>query len=188
MGYPNPTFGLPQYCIQAPSDRASYVVNFGAVAPTVPADLFAIEAGSKTVRLQRVAIYNPGMQSTAGLVIATLVRTKTPGTAGVVVPELVDPVDSTTPNVVGGSPLFSGIVRASPTALGTQDASIAGDFALWVPGAIGAFNPLVLEMGGQGLTYRQPAAPPGYGIALRHPGAAGATTWYGYAVFTEDPS
>jgi hypothetical protein len=179
--------GAPAYSVQFPSVRPSYVVNFGATAPTAQSDLFAIEAGpTKVVRLMRVAIYNPGMQTTAGLTVLNFVRTKTAGTGGVVTPQCISPVDTTTPTAPSGTPNFTGIVRASPTALGAQDASIAGDFALWVPGAIGAFSPLVIEMGGQGLTYRVPDAPPGFGVAFRHPGAAGATTWYGYAVFCED--
>jgi hypothetical protein len=180
MAYPHRNQQPPEYVLQGPSDRPSYVVNFGAVAPTAASDLFAIEAGpNKIVRLQRVTIYNPGGQTTAGLVVINLVRTKTPGTLGVVLPEFIAPSDAT--------PGFSGIVRASPTALGTQDASIAGDFAIWVPSPTpAAFSPLVLEMGGQGLTYKQPEAPPGYGIAFRHPGAVGATQWYGYAVWCED--
>ena len=181
-----PGASAPVYQIVAPSDRPSYVVNFGATAPTAATDLFAIEAGTTgIVRLQRIVIYNPGGQTTPGLVTLTLVRTKTAGSGGVVTPEVVDPIDTTT-GLAGGTPNFSGIVRAGNTTLGTQDASIAGDFSLWIPGATAAFNPLVLEMGGQGQVYKQPTARPGFGIAFRHPGATGATTWYGYAVWTED--
>ena len=166
---------------QYPSDQASYVVNFN-VSPTAQMDMFAIECGAnRCVRLQRIVIDNPGALTAGALVGLTLVFTTAAGTGSVVTPVAVDQYDSP----------FTGICRSGNTGgnLGTAGSTLA-TYTLWTPTTpAGAFTPLVLEMGGQGQVYKQPTVKLGVanGIALRHPGAAGAAGFVGYAVFVEEP-
>jgi hypothetical protein len=186
MGYPNPTFGVPQYNIQAPSDRPSWVVPFGATAPTAATDLFAVEAGAKPIRLMRIVIWQIGQQTTPGNVGVQIVRTKAAGVGSTVTPVRVG-------NKADGA-TFGGICRAGNAGanVGTLDDVIASE-SPWVPGATAAMTPIVFEMGGQGMCYEVPTcaastATQTNGLAFRHPGATGATAWTGYAVFCEDPA
>jgi hypothetical protein len=175
--------------VQAPSDRPSWVVPFGATAPTAATDLVAIENQTGVpspgiIRLMRVVIWQVGQQTTPGNVGLQIVRTKTAGVGSTVTPVRIGN------RAAAGAPVFAGICRAGNAGanLGTADDVIATE-SPWVPAAAAAMQPIVFEMGGQGLTYEAPTAIPGAGngIALRHPGAAGATAWTGYAVFTVDP-
>jgi len=174
-----PAEKTPIYAVTFPSDRPTYVVNFN-VSPAAAADLFAIEAAGKTIRLQRIVIDNPGFQTTAGVVLLSLIRTTTAGTGGVVTPSTLDPAD----------PAAVSVAHAAPTSLGAAGTTIAS-YGIFVPAtAAAAFSPVVIDMGGQGQVYKQPTVSPSptgaSGIALRHPGAAGAQGLIGYAVFTEE--
>jgi hypothetical protein len=174
-----PNIQNPQYCVQYPSDRPSYVVNFN-VNPTVTMDMFAIECGpSKYVRLERIVIDNVGMLTTAGMLALALIRTTVSGAGSLVTPVGLDE----------GDPPFTGLCRSGNSAanLGTAGVTIAM-YNMWIPAAVGPMTPLVLEMGGQGQVYKQPLIKTGVnnGISLRNPGGAGGAGFCGYAVFCEE--
>lgn len=171
---------LPKHVALYPSDRPTYRVGF-SVNPTAAMDVFAIEAGAGlAVRIQRIVITNPGMQTTAALDALVLNRTKAAGTGSTVIPAKLDPTDAA----------FSGVVRSGNTGanLGTVDSAI-NNYPLWVPAAVGAFVALPLETGEQAHGCKQLTIAPGTanGIALRHPGAAGASGFAGFVDFVEEP-
>ena len=99
-------------------------------------NIFALEAGAtKTVRLRRITIFNPGAKTTAGLTGLYLIRTTAASTAGTVqAPQAHDSTD----------PAFSGVFRnQNPTVTtGAWTMSLVG---LWVPTAMGPASPIVFD-------------------------------------------
>jgi hypothetical protein len=159
------------------SDKPGYVVNFNE-APTVALQLAVIESGTvRRTRLRRVVITSPGLQTAAGLIVLQLLRTTTASSAGTaVVPPPLDQQDTA----------FSGIARRSPTA-GTE-AAVLYEFAIFVPAAVADFLPKVFDFGGPSGILRDPSISIGAanGLALKHPGSAGAAGFRGYIEFTEE--
>lgn len=162
----------PQVVSGGQSDDATYCVSRAGVAPTTATELITIEAFAATaslsgaVRIQRIEITQVGSQTTAGIVVLQLLRTTTAGTGGVVTPTVMDPAD----------PAYPGICRANPTA-GTES-TVLLDIPIYVPAAIGAFVPIVIDMATVD-SIKTPVIPAGTanGIALKHPGAAGAANF-----------
>ncbi len=151
----------------------TFVASVSAQANTAASDAIAIEAGpSMVTRLQRIIIFHPGKQGTAGIRLLSLVRTTTPGTAGIV-----------TPGSCVSTETFSGIVRAKPTALGAAGAVIM-TFPIFVPAALAAFTPIIIDLDAFGLA-KSMKITAGGGISLRDPGAASATDFAAAIVFTE---
>lgn len=170
----------PQVVVQGQPDDATYAVTVTAVAPTAAVELITIEAFAATasltgaVRIQRIEILNPGAQTAAAMVLLQLLRTTSAGTGGAVTPAVMDPADIAYP----------GICRASPTA-GTEGAVLL-TIPVWVPATanLGTFAPLIIDFSDAGL--KRPVIPAGVanGIALKHPGVAGAANFAARIWFT----
>jgi len=165
----------------ADTDAPTYIESVAAKAMTAQGDIIAIESGAvKVTRIRRVIITHCGSQTSAGIVLLQLVRTTTPGAAGVVVPQIADGASS--------DPAFSGIVRSSPTSLGTASV-VLFQLPLFVPtlANIGPFTPQIYDMDALGLA-KSMSIPVGVanGIAFRHPGAAGAANLGATIIFTEE--
>lgn len=159
------------------SDKPTYTVAFN-LNPAAVMNLLIVESGpTKKVRLRRLVISNPGLQTAAGIVSLQLLRTTTAGSTGVVTPTVLDPSDSA----------FSGIVRRQGTS-GTDGAVIYENIPVFVPAAVGAAAPLVIEFGGSDGVFKDVCGIPGAtnGLCLRHPGAAGAVGFMGWLEFTEE--
>ncbi len=135
-------------------------------APTVSSDLVVAEAGANSGFLVRgVAILNPGLQTAGGVNVLQLIRTTAAGVGGVITPNPVDPDDAA----------FSGICRT----MGTQGTGglVLAEIPIFVPTALAAFQPVLFDLAkalGSWLRVLKGAA---NGIALRHPGAAGAASF-----------
>lgn len=167
------------FVAQQNSDKATYSVSTGAIAITASTDVFAIEAGAaKTVRLRRITLTNPGSQTTAGLRNIQLIRTTTAGVGSAVVPAPMDTTDAA----------YSGLARSGNTGanLGTAGTKLF-DLPIWVPGALGSFNPVIL-LDWTHCIEKAPTIQPGVanGLALRDPGAAGGAGLALFIEFTEE--
>lgn len=156
------------------SAKATYVASIHSKANTSNVNVIAIEAGaSKTVRICRVVIVNPGKQTTAGLRVLTLVRTIAAGAGGF----LLTPARMQTTDAA-----FSGIVRESS---GGTDGESLMSIPVFVPSALETFEPLVIDFED---VAKRPTIEPGTsnGITLKDPGASGASDFAAYVVFTEE--
>ncbi len=153
----------PSYVTQGSS--TGYALGLSGLAATAAKHLFAIEAGTtKTVRLRKITLINPGSQGSAGLRTLTLQRTTAAGSTGVVVP---------TP-LLQGAGAYSGICRSIPGTNGTAGDTLA-KFAIYVPNATAAFAPIVLA-DWTGIYANPPQISAGIanGIGLLDSGAASA--------------
>lgn len=160
----------------ADTDAPTYVASVSAQANTAASDSIAIESGAALVtRLRRLIIWHCGKQTTAGIRLLTLIRTTTVGTGGAFTPPGSDQTE-----------IFSGIVRAKPTALGTAGVTLL-TVPLFVPTALAAFTPLIFDLDALGLakSFKIPVGVAN-GISLRDPGAAGCTDFSAMIVFTEE--
>jgi len=118
------------------SSKPTYVYNAQAQALTAtPANLAIIEAGTtKIPRLKKITIWNPGMQTTAGMVTFNITRSTTAGSAGAVTPAQMNPADAA----------YSGIVRSNAGTSGTLG-TVLYQFSIWVPAALAAAQPFVVD-------------------------------------------
>lgn len=165
--------------------KTAFVASVTGQANTAAAHAIAIEAGASTaVRILRVCVTNPGIQDVAGFRILLFERTTTAGTAGVVTAQATNAAAAALAQTTATG-AFSGIVRAKPTGLGTQGATIAA-LPIWVPTAAAFAQPVCLDF--TGIYDRPPRIPKGTanGIALRDPGAAGGAGFAAYVVFAEE--
>jgi hypothetical protein len=166
--------------------RAAFIASVSGQANTAAAHVLAVEAGaSRAVRLLRVCVTNPGAQTTPGFRVLLLERTTAAGSGGVVTAEAAGASSAALARTHGGVGAFSGIVRALPSALGSQGATLAV-LPIWVPGAVAFAQPVCLDFGG--IYDRPPRIPAGTanGIALRDAGAVGATGLAAFVVFAEE--
>lgn len=164
---------------QGNSQKATYTINTLTSAPiTGNYPVLTFEAGTtKTCRVRRVVISNPGF-ATAGTVLTfELVRTSAASSAGTTVtPAPHDTTDSA----------FSGVARKDGATItaGTQIVT----FAVAVPATVaGAFTPFVFEFYGQ--MSKSLTVPAGItnGMALRCiNGAAGASSLCASMEITEE--
>ena len=118
---PKPTYSLSAQGVAAAS--AGYVLGI-------------LEAGpAKTLKVQKLTIWNPGMETTAGLMTLNLVQQTTVGSGTTTIPTPMDVAD----------PAFTGTVRVAGATTGTTGAIIKA-LQVWVPAAVAGFNPpLVLN-------------------------------------------
>src|SRR5574337_136648 len=115
--------------------RTAHLASVTAQANTAASHIIAVESGaSKAVRVLKVCITNPGAQTTAGVRVLLLERTTAAGASTAALAAMSLPP----------GPAFSGIVRAKPTGLGTQGATIAL-LPIWVPAAAAAASPVCLD-------------------------------------------
>lgn len=157
------------------STLATYSFGTGPLAPTAARQLFVIEApASGVIRLQRIIIWQPGSQTTAGLVTLQLLRTTTASSGGTAITPA--PVDSS-------DAAYGGIVRSLPTS-GTES-TVLDQIAVYVPAALAAFTPIVIDYAVLD-SLKAPVIPAGTanGIALKHPGSSGAAKFSVSAIFT----
>src|SRR5574343_1157888 len=85
----------------------TYTVTVNGQANTASSHAIVIEApAGSSVRILKVRILSPGIQTSAGVRLIQLIRTTTSGTGGEVTPAPADPADSA----------YGGICRAKPTA------------------------------------------------------------------------
>lgn len=162
----------------ADTDAATYIASVSNQANTASSDSIAVESGiSKIVRIRRIIIFQPGIQTTAGLRILQLLRTTTPGTAGIITPASSDSVEA-----------FTGTVRAKPTSLGTAG-TVLLNIPVFVPTALAAFTPIVIDLDAIGFAKSfKGVAGINNGFALRDPGAAGGANFFATIIFTEETS
>jgi hypothetical protein len=175
-----------QYANTFPT-RTTYVVSVAGQANTAASHAIAIEAGAaKAVRILRVCVTQPGIQTTAGIRILLLERTTAAGTDGVVTAEAAGATGAALARTtLDGTTAFSGVVRAKPTALGTQGATVA-IIPIYVPTALAASQPTCRTWAS--IWDRPPRIPAGVanGIALRDPGAAGGASFAASVEFVEE--
>jgi hypothetical protein len=153
----------------------TYILGTGPLAPTAAMDLAVIEApASGVIRLQRIVIWNPGILTAAALVALQLIRKTTAGTAGVVTPSPADPAASA----------YGGVCRAGVTTRGT-DGTVIDTISVFTPTALAQFYPIVIDYGDAN-AIQSPVIPAGTanGIALKHPGGAGAASFSCSLYFT----
>lgn len=161
--------------VQPSQGKSKFWVPGSNLALTAAGDVVAVEAGaSKDFLVHRISILQPGLQTAAGIVKLQLLRTTTPGTGGVVTPPPFDPDDVA----------FSGICRAAPGTPGTGGVVLA-EIPVFVPVALAVGTPIIIDL--QDLLGKWPRVKLGVnnGIALRHPGAAGAANFYGALEISE---
>jgi len=169
----------------APPSGTAYIASVAGQANTAASHAIVIEAGAqRAVRILKVCATHPGIQTTAGYRVLLLERTTGAGDAGVITAEAANATAASLAKGDAGS-AFSGIVRAKPTTLGTQGATLAA-LPIWVPTAGAAFVPTCLDFT-SGYD-RPPRIPAGvaHGIALRDPGADGGASFAAYVVFAEE--
>lgn len=162
-GVDNPV--APQAVSGGQSAYATYTVTVSSQANTTSSHAIVIEApAASAVRILKVRILAPGIQTTAGVRLLQLIRTTTAGTGGAVTPAVHDPADSA----------YGGICRAKPTA-GTAG-TVLQDIPLFVPTAVAAFAPILFDYAdvSQDKALVIPAGVAN-GIALLDPGAAGGS-------------
>jgi hypothetical protein len=167
-------------------EPVGYVASVSGQANTAASHAIAIEAGAqRPVRILKVCVTNPGIQTAAGFRVLLLERTTSAGTNGIVTAEAAGASAAALARVNGAAAAFSGIVRAKPTALGAQGATIAL-LPVWVPAAAAFAQPVCLDFTSP--YDRPPRIPPGTtnGIALRDPGAAGGASFAAFVVFAEE--
>ena len=146
----------------SPSTRETYVAS-ASVAATAATEVITIEApAGSAVRLTRLLILNVGTQTTSGWVTLQLLRTTTAGTDGTITPAPLDTADT-----------YGGIVRSVPTP-GTES-TVLYPIPVWVPDTAANMAPIVIDWDGPRMA-KAPTVPAGtaHGIALVHPGSAGA--------------
>lgn len=169
------------------AETTTYVAAVSGQANTAASHAIAIEAGAqRAVRILKVCVTNPGTKTTAGAFrVLLLERTTTAGTGGAVTAEAANASGAALARLDSNGPAFSGVVRAKPTALGTQGATLAV-LPIWVPVTAAFAQPVCFDFTG-GLE-GPPRAPAGTanGIALRDPGVAGAADFAAYVVFREE--
>lgn len=149
-------------------------------ANTAATEALVIESyAAAIVRLQRIIIWNPGIQTSGGIRVLQLLRTTTAGTGGVVVPAQF----GTDAAAAGVDAAYSGICRAKPTA-GTET-TVLMEIPIFVPTALAAFVPMVIDFS-QIDAMKAPAIPAGAanGMALKDPGAAGGASFSAEMIFT----
>lgn len=154
---------------------ATYSLPSGALAAASATDLLVVEAPSAgVIRLQRLVIWNPGSQTTAGIVDLQLIRKTSAGTGGAVTPNPLDSSDAA----------YGGLCRAGVTTRGA-DGAVLDTIGVYVPAAVAAFAPLVVDWS-QSDSTKAPVILPGTGngIALKHPGSTGAAGLRCSLVFT----
>ncbi len=143
----------------------TYTATVNGQANTASAHAIVIEApAGSAVRILKVRILAPGIQTTAGVRLIQLIRTTTAGTGGAVTPAPADSADGA----------YGGICRAKPTA-GTAG-TVLQDIPVFVPTALAAFVPILLDYA-EPTMEKAPVIPAGTanGIALLDPGAAGGS-------------
>lgn len=164
----------------------AHVASVSGQANTAASHAIAIEAGAtRAVRVLRVCVNQPGTQTTAGFRVLLLERTTAAGTAGAVTAEASSATAALARLSGPVASAFSGVVRAKPTGLGTQGATLAV-LPVWVPTAAAFAQPVCLDFS---RPYdRPPRIPPGVtnGIALRDPGAAGGANFAASITFVEE--
>lgn len=178
-GNPQASTGLdyqvaPQVITGGQSDDPTYCVSVSAQANTAATEAIVIEApAGGAVRIQRIEITAPGIQTTAGVRILQVLRTTTAGTGGAVVPTVMD----------GSDAAYGGIARAKPTA-GTES-TVLFEIPLFVPTALAAFVPIMVDFAAVD-SLKTPVIPAGVanGIALKDPGAAGGAGFAARIWFT----
>lgn len=164
----------------------AYIAAVSGQANTAAAHAIAIEAGAnRGVRILRVCVTQPGTQTTPGFRALLLERTTAAGTGGVISAEAAGASTAALARTHSLGAAFSGIVRALPSPVGTQGATLAV-LPIWVPSAAAFAAPVCLDF--QGMYDRPPRVPKGTanGIALRDPGASGAAGFAAYVVFAEE--
>ena len=147
-----------------------------AVAASYP--MAIIEAGPvKNVRIRRVTIWNPGAQTTAGLITYSLVRTTTAGSGTTAVPAAFDSADAA----------FSGILRIPGQTAGTAG-TVLYQFQMYVPSAAAAALPFIIDFANPVL--QKPVVVPAgiaNGVFLRcDTGGAGSVSLSFTIEFTEE--
>ena len=130
--------GLPYGVVSLNANAVNPTFAYSAqgVAPVaVNYPLFCLEAGPwKNTRLKRVIIWNPGSQTTAGLVTFSLVRTTTAGSGTTATPASMDNTDAA----------FTGTLRIPGQTAGTAG-TVLYQTQIWVPNAAAASSPYILE-------------------------------------------
>lgn len=180
---------LPALAVQTeivPPAGTAYVAAVSGQANTTASHAIAIEAGAqRAVRVLKVCVTNPGTQTSAGFRVLLLERTTAAGTNGVVTAEAAGAPTAALARQDSGGSAFSGVVRAKPTGLGTQGATLAV-LPVWVPTSAAFAQPVCLDFTNP--YDRPPRIPAGTanGIALRDPGAAGGANFAAYVVFAEE--
>lgn len=165
--------------------RSAFIAAVSGQANTTASHAIAIEAGaSKAVRILKVCVTQPGTQTTPGFRVLLLERTTAAGTNGAITAEATGAASGALAQTAA-SGAFSGIVRAKPSGLGTQGATLAV-LPVWVPSAAAFAQPVCLDF--EGMYNRPPRIPAGIanGIALRDPGAAGGANFAALVVFAEE--
>lgn len=166
-----------QEVVQGTPDKASFVLPFTNLAPTVAMDLFEISGASNlTLRIRRIVITNVGAQTAGALVALQFQRVTAPGTGGGATPA---PMDTN-----------SGDTYAPRAAVGVTALATAGTalhvITVFVPAAAAAMQPIVIDFGANGTKFPMIAGNNNLGFSLRHPGAAGAAGFSGYVEFTKE--
>lgn len=154
--------------------RPTYMIPVSGQANTGASHAIAVESGAaKTTRVHRVIIFQPGLQTTAGLRVLQLLRTTAAGSSGAVTPQKLDPTD----------PAFTGIARAKPTP-GTEGAVLL-EIPIFVPTAVAAFTPISVDL--EALLGKPVEIPVGTanGVALKDPGATGGASFSAALVVSE---
>jgi hypothetical protein len=160
-------------------------VTVAGQANTVASHAIAVEAGTaKRIFLKKIIVTQPGTATAAAVRTLLLERTTTAGTAGAVTAEAANATAAALSKLDAGDAAFTGTVRAKPTALGTQGATIM-TIPVFVPAAIAAFNPITIDLE---QIFGKPvivSAGVTNGIALRDPGATGGTGFGAIFIFSE---
>lgn len=179
--YKSFTADLAGALTQGNSLKPTYCVDSVTGAPTAAGYVhLAVESGpTKTTRLRRLIISNPGLGTAAALLNLELVRTTAAGSVGTVVTPSV--YDTAVPDAA-----HSGVSRKDGSTI--TAGTIIHIFSIFQPAtAAGAFSPFVYDFYGQlakALTIPSGTA---NGIALRctngNPGAAGFSASF---EFTEE--
>lgn len=154
---------------QGNSQKATYTISTLTAAPaTANYAVLNIEAGAtKTARVRRLIISNPGFGTAAAALDFELVRTTTASSAGTA----VTPAPHDTTNAA-----YSGVARKDGATLGTIGTQLTTFTIVQPATAVAAFTPIVFEFYGQMSQALTIPAGTANGIALRCiNGNAGAT-------------
>jgi hypothetical protein len=160
-------------------NKRTFCVTF-PTAPTAATDLVSVLSATGTVtRLRRLIVTNPGNQTTGALVnlVVASVGSALGSGGSAVTPVAVEPGD-----------LKASSYRSGDTTVAAGVASpVQYTVPIYVPTTLATAAPLVLEFGGPGgMTTKCPTATATVGLVIRHPGAAGAASFSGFAEFTEE--
>jgi hypothetical protein len=152
--------------IAGDSNRPTYVwmaanLHFDAVTY----DAFVLEAGAtKSARIRKIVLFNPGSQTAGALTGAQLTRTTAAGAGGAVVPPPLDPDDVA----------FTGILRVNGNGQAGTLGTNLGSVSWFTPAAVAQFQPTVLFDWTNAMD-KAPRIKPGAGITFRaNQAAAGA--------------